>query len=322
MRKGSLKLLNNQLLFRDSNNKKILLKGRFKVNKGGDLTYLFDRRSSYKRFGLARRIRFRGRWRLDENHNLVLEVGKQYRSLGLRRLILHTEFIDHTRDGLIFTLKRKISPRRERIEILRLKGKFSTDRFNRIIFKIENKASGVLVFRGAWRVNRDNQIIYNYENLKSKKKIFFVLKGFWQILEKNKLAYVLEAVPKQVLIFRAHLQTLNLYPKKGRLKYRVGIGFGKKRRERIVLFYGEIKFFRRGDLFFEFKSGLRRKVKLGINVNLTKKRKLRVSFYRENGRSLGISLIFKKEVPTFNYFLKLIKNVSDKRVEGGFYFDF
>ena len=296
--------------------------GRFRIDRDNTLIYSFNKVFSYKEFALKKKVKFKGRWSLDTKHNLVLGIEKQYKNLRLRRIVFNTSLIDYDKEGLLFTIKRKISDYRERIELLKLRGRFSVDRFNRIIFEVSKREPDILVFRGAWDINKSNQIIYNYQDLEKKKRISFQLRGYWQVGGKNKLVYVLERSLKERLEFKVRFQSLNLYPKKGVLKYSLGVGFKKQRRKRIISFYGTLKVSRRGGLFLEFDTGLGKKAKFGFNLNFTKRGKMICSLFREEGKPLGISLVFQKNTPHFNYFLRLTRKAKIKKVGAGATFNF
>jgi len=317
-----LETQDNQFLIRGVNKKPLPLRGKFIIDKGNELIYLFSEGSAYKQFGLSKQIKFQGSWRLTPEHNLVFKVKKQYKNLKLKRIILKTGFIDCDKEGLIFTIKRKVSESKEKIEFFKLRGRFSTDRFNRLIFEVNKKEPDFLVFRGAWDIDKNLQITYIYQKLKTRKKIYFQLKGYWKVSEKNKLVYILENAPGERLEFKTHLQTLNLYPQKGVLKYRLGVALKQERRIRVIVFYGELKFSRKGGVFLELGCGRKRKVRLKISFSLSRKSKLICSLYREEGNFSGLSLVFKRNTPYFNYFLRLAKGSSGKRIELGGSFKF
>ncbi|HEC68753.1 MAG TPA: hypothetical protein ENI31_00470 [Candidatus Omnitrophica bacterium] len=318
----TLETQDNQFLIRGVNKKPLPLRGKFIIDKDNELICLFSEESAYKQFGFSKQIKFRGSWKFTPEHNLVFEVKKQYKNLKFKRIVLKTGFIDCDKEGLIFTIKRKVSSHREKIELLKLRGRFSTDRFNRLIFEVNKKEPDFLVFRGAWDIDKNLQITYTYQKLKTKKKIYFRLKGYWKVSEKNKLVYILENLPGERLEFKTHLQTLNLYPQRGILKYRLGVALKQERRIRVISFYGELKFSRKGGVFLELGCGGERKIRLKISFSLSKENKLICSLYREEGNFLGLSLVFKRNTPCFNYFLRLPKSSSGRRIELGGSFKF
>jgi hypothetical protein len=133
------------------------------------------------------------------------------------------------------------------------------------------------------------------------------------------LSYILKKERSQY-DFRAYLQTPNLYPARGRIKYRVGIGLKKRRRQRVIIFSGEWKFSRKLGVFFELERGKRKRFYFSSRLNLTARDKLIFALSNRAGRPLGMKVVFRRSElrgEDWEYFLRLKRRLRDTRVELG-----
>jgi len=286
--------------------KPINLMGDFKVNERNNLVYYINKSSAWHRkIGLPDRIEFEGQWRLDKEHNLVLDLEKRR-----GKLVLKGEILDSRDDCLIFKINSKVSPSITRISILKLRGRWRADKFNRIVFEVSKRGkSDILTFKGAWYLNKNKQIVYKYERLKTKKKQTLIFKGYWEITSSRVITYILEKCGKSRFDFKAFLQTPNIYPARGKIKYRIGIGIRRERKQRIVVLEGKWHFTRKLGLSFEVDYGEKRRVlKFSVRVDLSKKDRIIFSLQDRNKMPLGISLTYRRKLlpqKDFEYFLRL-----------------
>lgn len=297
------------------------LRGEFATDDKNRLVYLVREPSSWRRkYNIPNRIVLQGRWRLDSEHNLVLElekVEKKKRSLKLKGTILAVGD-----EWLMFRIKSKPEEKVKRISYLKLRGSWRSDRFNRIIFEVEKKeVPQRLVFRNAWTLNENNQIVYTYKKRRENLLHSLLFRGSWQISEKNTLSYILKKERSQ-FDFRAYLQTPTLYPAKGKIKYRIGIGLKKRRKQRVIIFSGEWKFSRKLGVFFELErgGGKREKLYFSSRLNLTARDRLIFALSSRRGRPLGMKVAFRRSElrgEDWEYFLRLRKRFKDTRVELG-----
>ena len=95
--------------------------------------------------------------------------------------------------------------------------------------------------------------------------------------------------------FNANLETPNLYPARGKIKYRVGVGLKKKRENRFIVFNGSWKFSRSWGLIFEADYGEGRVSRFYFSsvLNLITRDKIIFSIYNRDRRPLGMSITFK-----------------------------
>lgn len=224
-----------------------ILKGRFEVDKNNNLVYLVDRGEKWHRvYNLPHKIEFKGRWELSRGHNLALRLIEEK-----KKLVLKGNIITQEGDWFVFQIKSKLSAERIRFYLLKLKGVWYADKFNRIIFQVKRRTKpDLLIFRGIWKVNSNHQVIYEYKKLKTKQKQVLVFKGFWSISSRNRISYILDNTKQGCFNFRAHLESTSIYPESRRIKYRIGVGMREKRRERILTLYGIWKIHRKLGPFF------------------------------------------------------------------------
>lgn len=315
---------NNQLLVKlPQKNKTKLLRGQFKIDDKNRLIYLINEPSGWHRkYKISNKIIFEGKWELTSDHDLVLnlkkEEGYRKRSLRLRGVIL-----DLGKEFLLFQIKSKTSGEITRISHLKLKGVFSSDRFNRIIFEVGKKEKpDILIFRNTWQLNRSKQIIYNYEKLETKTKHTLTFKGYWQIKDKNRLTYLLEGSNESGFDFHVNLETPNLYPATGKIKYRIGIGLKKRREEKLIVLVGRWKFSRKWGLAFEidYGDGRLKRIYFSSVLTLTQKDKLIFSLYNRDRKPLEMSITFKRNQlakKDYEYFLRLKKERKISTLELG-----
>ncbi len=324
---------NKLFYFNPSAEHKLLeIKGDFSIGEDNNLIYRVRESSAWRRqYNFAEKIKFEGKWRLNLNHDLILDLEDKQR-FGPKGLVLNGKIIRSQSNCLIFQLKSKTATAKEKISFLKLKGFWQVDKYNRITFEVSKKKNpDVLTLKGTWALNKNQQIVYAYRKtgLKTKNKTvhFVEFSGFWQINEKGRLKYILSRDEKSVFDFRVQAESLNLYPKKGEMKYRLGAGVrkGKGRgsyREKVILLYGEWKFSRRGGLSFEMDYGQKRfrRICFSAQINLSSKEKILFTLLGRDKKPLGLNVTFKKEMFSkrdFTYLLRLKKEDKDREISAG-----
>lgn len=278
--------------------KSLSQEGRFSVDKKNNLIYYFNQpKFRLKQYGLSKQIRFVGRWKLNQNHDLEYWISKTRILSVYERLTFRGKIAPAQKDKLTFKIKATKRPPFNLTKSLELKGCWHSDKYNRLCFSVfRREQSDEIVLRNKWMVNKNQQITYCYrkEYLKTKTKQINTLlfRGHWKISERNRLAYILENSKKNSFNFRAQLETPNLYPKKGAIKYRLGIGVGKDADKQLLSIFGEWKFGKRFNPYFVVNYG-----KAGIdfinfraNTRLGRNNQIILSLIDKRGRPLGMEL--------------------------------
>ncbi len=317
----------NQLFIRPPKEKvAIPVRGRFSIDKNNQLIYWLNEPASWrKKYDLPSRISFIGNWQLNPNYDLELNLAETKEQYKGERLILKGEIISIDRDTLVFEIisydKRGLS----HIQLLKLSGFWQADESNRIRFMLKKKTSpDILVLEGLWQMNRNQQIIYNYEktDLKTKTKTSHTLtfEGFWEINSVDRLTYILAHSSQSRFDFRVQIESPNLYPQEGVIKYRLGIGLRQIRpsQNKIISLYGAWKFSRKIGLMFEMDYGKSKvhNIEFGTDISLSQKDKISFFLKDTKGKPLGLNITFthrflnKLDAETFLRVQEILKRES------------
>lgn len=240
----------NRLTKRGPNKFRQVIDGTFKLADGNVLAYHVKKSDNVD---VPQEIKFSGDWSLDKDHNLTLTLNKWNNQIEGNKLVLKSALLSASGDELVFSVtsrsdlavrgRGRTSISRTSISMLRFSGAWQADAHNRLTFQAEKKtgSADVLVLRGRWEINKQNEIVYTYpENT-------LTLRGHWQITDKNKLSYVLNDRLGSRLDFTAGFERAE----NDSLRYGVTIGYGK--RKRTIALFGKWKIDKRTGLFFEIK---------------------------------------------------------------------
>jgi hypothetical protein len=270
--------------------------GIFKIDDNNHLIYQIRGNFSrwYKEYGLKNKIVFTGRWTLDSEHQLVLRLHKSKR-FSSKYLRLSGKIFKVDAENLFFKINSRIQDNLLRVSMLKLRGIWKNDIFNRLIFEVKRKTNPeILIFRNAWQINPNHHIEYVYENKKTTEKNTIIFKGFWEMSAQNKLIYYLEG-SSTCFNFKAGVESLSLYPRKGTIKYRLTIGLKKHRETKILIFQGETTISRTHKLSLQINYGKRMK-RVNFNYRLTRRKRgiWLLTLITEKGKPLGTFISYHK----------------------------
>ena len=316
----------NQLFIKSAKeNLPIPARGSFSLDENNQLIYWLNEPASWRRlYNLPSKVYLVGNWKLNSDYDLefILEETKnQYKD---ERLVFKGEIISTDRDTLVFETISQDEDGNSHIQLLKLSGSWQADEFNRIIFKIKKDTSpDVITLEGIWQINRNQQVTYCYERtgLKRKTGISRVLtfEGFWQINSANRLRYILSRSTQSYFDFRVQIESPNLYPKEGTIKYRIGIGLKENNpsRMRTIFLYGSWRFSRNAGLVFsmDYGKGKLRDIELAADIHLNKRDEVIFSLTDKERKPLGLNVAFNHAFlknQDAQAFLKL-KNILDKK---------
>ena len=139
-----------------------VLDGSFEIDENNYVTYHVKKSQA---FDIPQQVKLRGKWALDNEHNLVLTLDKWGNQIAGNKLTVESELIDAKDNRLSFAVTSKDSENNTHIYIVKLGGRWQADEYNRLTFNIQ-KETGVtdrITLRGAWEVNQQNEIMYTYE---------------------------------------------------------------------------------------------------------------------------------------------------------------
>ena len=293
----------NRLLIRPSGSKKTISpKGRFMVTKDNGLTFWLNEPPFWKKENnLPDKIRFSGTWQLDENSDLVFVLDKGRCQNRGEQLVFKSKLLAVEENSVVFSISsyKETGARINRIQLFRLTGLWKADRYNRLNFSVGRKLNtDTLVFQGSWEINKNQQVEYIYEkaNLKTKTRLSekFIFRGHWQIVHNRKLAYIFSRNTGSCFEFRVQLQTTNLYPQAGKIKFLLGAGLKKNRSPtpKTICLYGEWKFSRKCGLLFEmaYGAGKIRNLEFGFTVAVRRADSITLNLTDKQNNPLGITI--------------------------------
>lgn len=326
---------NNQLLIKSPKMKKQLAtNGVFGIAKSNRLIFWLNEPVFWRRlYGLPKKIIFSGSWQLDRNHDLKLILDKSKSQFQNEILVLRGNIISTDRDILAFEIKSYDRRGLLHIQILKLSVTCLADETNRLSFRIKKSPPDILTLAGTWQINRNQQITYTYEKIERKRKTkisqTLVFEGYWQITGADRLTYILSHSSKSRFDFRVQLESPNLYPEQGVIKYRIGIGVRKEGQQpyKVIYLYGTWKFDRNIGLIFQmdYGEGKVQSIEFGANVHLNRKEEIAFSLTDKRKHPLGICITFthkflKKHAA--QTFLRLKKYQEEFGIEAGVNFPF
>ncbi len=219
--------------------------------------------------------------------------------VGLKNTI-RKRFIAAQSDSLLIeTIQTESKTHRQRLRILTLKGTWYANEDNQLVFESlgEKGKREKFTFKGSWKVNNNQQIEYTSKD--GRGTLFF--KGYWQIFSANKLVYIFEGSSKSRFEFKVQLESLTLQPKKGEIRYRIGIGLRRSRKARpsgeVVILYGEWKFSRNLGLSFKMNYGASkvRAIEFGAEVTFDRNQ-VNLALKNEVGKPLCITLTITRKL--------------------------
>lgn len=303
-------------------------RGRFGTDKNNHLFYQVNEPSTWrKQHSLPPKIVFKGRWRLNQNHDLMLILDKNKDQFQGDILTIRGNIISCDTDILAFEVKSYDRDGLLHIQVLKLNVTLFADKSNRICFTAKRLQPDVLTLAGNWEVNENQQIIYQYERtgLKTKTKVTntLIFRGFWQISSADRLTYILKHSSDSRFDFRAQIETPTIYPQKGVIKYRLGLGLREdKTKARIITLYGTWKFSRNLGLVFEIDYGKEGLKSIEFSADVTfQKNIVTFSLKDKEGEPLSLALTFThrflKRLDA-EAFLRLKAQGKETGVEAGF----
>ncbi len=219
------------------------------------------------------------------------------------------------------TLLRRVSPG-TKLRILKLKGTWHANDYNELCFEVTCRKGPpeTYTFKGSWKLNNNQQIEYTSEDGRDR----LIFKGYWNISLANRLVYFLEGSSTSRFEFKVHLESPSFYPKKGEIRYRIGVGIRQSRLSlpgQLLILYGEWNFGRNLGLSFQmdYGQGNIKSIEFGAEVTFGHN-KVIFTLKDDFGKPLGITLTmthkFLKHLDA-EVFLKLKSHRKEQLIEAG-----
>lgn len=265
----------------------------------------------------------KGTWGFNPQNEIVYRSSEN----GVEEIRVKAALIAAEPGVLLLGVTQKKTSRLVETSLLKLSGVWRADPKNQLTFEVEKEFGrrDILTLRGAWEINETHDIVYTWERtrLKTKTKSVsgLVIKGRWDITEKNRLTYYVGGDSTQVLKFRGTFQSHSLLAKTGEMRYQLGMEARGRTRLQTIVFFGAWKFSRKLELFFEmeYAFGVRAKIFFGGAVLLRPDSKIEVRLTAQNGEPLGVELIFTKDLFAGNaqLFIRLKRRAQESAAEAG-----
>lgn len=276
--------------------------GYFSLDSENRLVYWLNEPASWRtKYQLPDKIVFSGLWKINSNYDLELELEQKEQAFRKERLTLKGKILSCQKEHIAFEIQTINHDGSDSFYLLKLSGRWQADEYNRITFLITKKGQpDTLTFQGSWQLNENQQITYVYEktDLKTKSKVLhsLVLSGYWQITSVDRLAYILSSGANSRFGFKVQIESPNIRPKEGSIKYRLGIGIRQPKREKakIITLYGTWRFSRYAGFIFEMshRDGKIYRLEFGAEVSFDRNNQVTFKLTSKNREPLGLSLTF------------------------------
>jgi hypothetical protein len=139
--------------------------GSFVLDGSNGLSYLVKESPGWKKkYHIPSRVDLEGTWVLDADHNFVLKLSETKDQEERAGLIMKGDII--SAEGNRIALELRSTDRRgsTHIQILKFSGNWQADEQNRLTFALKKEGPpDILIFTGAWEVNKNQQIAYSFE---------------------------------------------------------------------------------------------------------------------------------------------------------------
>ena len=237
--------------------------------------------------------------------------------------ILRKRFIAVESDSLVIeTIQTESKTHRQSLRILKLKGIWHANEYNELCFEVTCRKGPpeTYAFKGSWQLNNNQQIEYTSEDGRDS----LTFKGYWDISSANRLVYILEGSSTSRFEFKVQLESPIIYPKKGEIRYRIGVGMRQSRLTtpgQVLILYGEWKFGRNLGLTFQmdYDQGKVRQIEFGAEVTFGHN-KVIFALKSELGEFLGVTLTMThKFLESFDAeaFIRLKSRQKEQIIEAG-----
>ncbi|HQJ15555.1 MAG TPA: hypothetical protein PLJ26_03635, partial [Candidatus Omnitrophota bacterium] len=308
--------------------------GAWRISSGNSLEYWLNSPAQWKRTsGLPPKISFDGKWKLSEQDDLQLSVARaSYMPeaiSGLSRITLNGRIISAEQDSLVFETRSIDDNGNLHAGLLRLTGSWGTDDSNRITFRVCRRAEpDTLTLSGSWFINDSQHITYTMEKRglaggdRSASSVEFA--GYWNIDSSKRVAYILQGNGASRFDLKAQIETPNVYPQAGVIKYRLGAGIRGQggRIPRVICLYGQWKIGRKLGVSYEmeYEKGRIRSIEFGGRVDLSRKDRIELSLLNARGEAIGARLIFTRrflKALDAELFLRLKQAGKERSIDAG-----
>ncbi len=318
----------NRLIVKRTGRKSLLsryrtcLEGRFKTDEDNSL--IFEAKIADK--DTAEQIKFKGSWTLDKNHNLVFMLDKWGKQIAGNKLILTGAISSLGGNEISFAMATRETDNKASLYLLRLSGKWQVNKFNRLSFNIDkDEEVDVLKFIGTWQL-KNNCLTYTYttKSLTTNKKEAhsITLSGYWDIVDKYRLTYVLDKELGSSLTFKTSIGNTIKQGNRYGLKYELGVGLSSRDDKSLkeVIIFGKWRLKNGIGLIFEveYENGITHPINFSATAMLNDKYSLSFRLQNSDNKNLGLILqLSRKILENGESFIRFLGNQEEKSVQIG-----
>ncbi len=302
-----------------------VIDGRFKTDKFNNLSYHIKAPLS-EDDNIPHQIKLKGEWSLTDDYELRLTLEKQGRTTFGDQITLQGEILDVNESSLLFAVTTTTKENTQSTYVLNLGGSWKADAFNRLSFCIKKEEGryDILTFNGVWEIDKNHQIIYQYEKARliRKKRLTHTLtfKGYWDIKNALRISYVLDKSTDSAFDFKTSAGIF----KEEYIKYELGIGLADRTGpvRRTVTLFGKWNLKKDVGLIFEieYENRKTKQIVFGADARLTGKDtiSLRLKNDMEN-KDIGVNLELSHKILKGDgeAFLRLLKSNRESAIYAG-----
>lgn len=302
-----------------------VLDGQFKTDQDNNLSYHIKAPLSEGE-NIPHQIKLKGEWSLTDNHELRLTLDKQGRETFGDQITLQGEILDVNETSLLFAVTTKTKEDTQSTYVLNLGGSWKADENNRLSFNVkkEKGAYNILTFNGVWEINKNHQIIYQYEKAvlirKKRRTHTLTFKGYWDIKDAFRISYVLSENTNSVFDFKTSAGIF----KEDYIKYELGIGLTDREEPitKTFILFGKWNLKKDVGLTFEieYENKKTRAIVFGVDARLTDKDT--ISFRLKNeieNKDIGVNLELSRKILKGDgeAFLRFLKSKRESSIYAG-----
>lgn len=302
-----------------------VLDGLFSTDENNNLYYHIKAPVSQEA-DIPNQIKLRGTWSLTNNHELRLTLDKKTRETFGDQITLHGEILDVNGNSILFAITTTSKENTQSTYVLNLAGSWKADKNNRLSFYVKKEKGkyDILTFNGIWEINKNHQIVYQYEKagLLTKEKTTHILtfKGYWDIKNKLRISYVLDQRSDSAFEFTASTGVF----KDGYIEYELGIGIKSRVKPvtRTLVLSGSWRLEKNSGLMFdmEYENGKTHSIVFGADARLTDRDTVIFRLKNElENKDIGAILELSHEILNGDgeAFLRVLKSRHESAIYAG-----
>ena len=299
--------------------------GRFRTDGANELTYHVKSPVSAEE-SIPHQLKLKGTWSLTDSHDLRLTLDKQGRRTFGDQVTLQGEILDARENSLLFAVTTTTKALTRSTYVLELGGEWQADNHNRLTFRVKKEAGeyDILTFNGAWEIDKNHQIVYQYEKAslirKKKQTHTLTFRGHWDIKDRYRISYALSGGTDAAFDFEAKAGVF----KQDYIEYEIGIALTGRARpvRRTVKLSGAWNIRKGVGLVFEaeYEPGRTAAITFGADATLTDRDTVSFRLMKEAGqRDLGVSLELSRKLLKGDgeAFLRILKSKQEASILAG-----